>query len=155
VIVAPRTSLTQWGHVFNNCTIENIVSGFDYARGWHTIPRCTWLNTTLVSPEKLTKTRFDTRGMRTVMSQFKEYGTKDASGRDITPASNVLTLTLTQKQKEGDKEVETRQERTVETILTPEEAQRYTLENVFGNWQPDRIAKKIEQKAQKLMKRLQ
>lgn len=155
VIVAPRTSLTQWGHVFNNCTIENIVSGFDYARGWHTMPRCTWLNTTLLSPEKLTKTRFDTRGMRTVMSQFKEYGTKDASGRDITPASNVLTLTLTQKQKEGDKEVETRQERTVETILTPEEAQRYTLENVFGNWQPDRIAKKIEQKAQKLMKRLQ
>ena len=154
VIVAPRTSQTYWGHVFNDCTIENIESTFDYARGWHTLPRCTWLNTTLLTPEKLNKTRFDCRGMRTVDSIFKEYGTKDANGQNITPASNMITLTLTEKKKDGDKETETTYERTTETILTDAEAQRYTLENVFGSWRPDNLSRKLEKQAQKLMKRL-
>ncbi len=29
VIAAPRTSETQWGYIFNHCTIENIVSNFE------------------------------------------------------------------------------------------------------------------------------
>ena len=154
VIVAPRTSKTHWGYIFNGCTIENIVSAFDYARGWHSLPRCTWLHTTLLSPEKLNKTRFDVRGMRTVESIFKEYGTRDADGHDITPASNVITLTLTQKKKEDSEEREVTYERTTETILTEGEAQQFTVANVFGDWQPDLLTCKLERKAKKLMKRL-
>ena len=45
VIAAPRTSSTQWGYVFHECTISNDQSAFHLARGWHTHPRCVWLNT--------------------------------------------------------------------------------------------------------------
>ena len=150
VIAAPRTSQTQWGFVFNDCTIENIESTFDYARGWHTLPRCTWLNTTLLTPEKLTKTRFDTNGMRTVLSEFKEFGTKDAKGQVVMPASNIITLTLKEKKKEGDREVESIQERTVETVMTADDAQRFSVAGVFGDWQPGKLTDKTEKQARKL-----
>ena len=142
VIAAPRTSKTQWGYVFNHCTIENMVSNFEYARGWHTHPRCTWLYTTLLTPEKLSKTRFDYRGMRTVQNNFKEYATMDAQGRNITPASNVVTFTLKDEKNP------------VETILTDQEAKQFKEEKVFVDWKPALQVKKIERKAQKLMKRL-
>ena len=142
VIAAPRTSKTQWGYVFNHCTIENMVSNFEYARGWHTHPRCTWLYTTLLTPEKLSKTRFDYRGMRTVQNNFKEYATMDAQGRNITPASNVVTFTLKDEKNP------------VETILTDQEAKQFKEEKVFADWKPVQQMKRIERKAQKLMKRL-
>lgn len=142
VIAAPRTSKTQWGYVFNHCTIENMVSNFEYARGWHTHPRCTWLYTTLLTPEKLSKTRFDYRGMRTVQNNFKEYATMDAQGRNITPASNVVTFTLKDEKNP------------VETILTDQEAKQFREEKVFADWKPAQQMKRIERKAQKLMKRL-
>ena len=142
VIAAPRTSKTQWGYVFYHCTIENMVSNFEYARGWHTHPRCTWLYTTLLTPEKLSKTRFDYRGMRTVQNNFKEYATMDAQGRNITPASNVVTFTLKDEKNP------------VETILTDQEAKQFKEEKVFADWKPALQVKKIERKAQKLMKRL-
>ena len=150
VIAAPRTENTPWGYIFNHCTIENVVSSFDYARGWKCTPHCIWLYTTLLTPEKLNKTRFDYRGMRTVQSDFKEYGTMDAQGRDITPKTNVLTFTMTKKETKGDKEITTEDNCTVETILTAERAANYTIDNVFGNWHPDQVLRKIEKKARKL-----
>lgn len=150
VIAAPRTENTPWGYIFNHCTIENVVSPFDYARGWKCTPHCIWLYTTLLTPEKLNKTRFDYRGMRTVQSDFKEFGTMDAQGRDITPKTNVLTFTMTRKETKGDKEITTEDNCTVETILTAERAANYTIDNVFGNWHPDQVLRKIEKKARKL-----
>lgn len=155
VIAAPRTSLTQWGYVFNHCTIENIVSNFEYARGWNKTPHCAFLHTTLLSPEKLNKNRFDVRGMSTVRSDFKEYGTMDAQGRDITPKTNVLTFNMTKKKQEGNKEIMTESSFTDETIMTAGRAATFTIENVYGNWHPDKIAGKMEKTARKLMKRLQ
>lgn len=127
VITAPRTSKTPWGYVFLDCTVRNIDSGFSYGRGWRITPKCTWINTTLLTPEKLAPTRFDTKGMRTIDSQFKEYGTKDAQGRNICPATNVLTLTLRNETN------------TVETVLTKKEAKRYTVKRIFPSWRPDKI----------------
>ena len=154
VIAAPKTSKTPWGYIFNRCTVENIVSNFEYARGWNGTPHCIWLHTTLLSPEKLNKTRFDYQGMNTVQNDFKEYATMDAQGRDITPKTNVITYTMTKKKQEGDKEIVTESSYTDETILSAEKAATYTIENVFGNWHPDKIITKMERKAQKLMKRL-
>ncbi len=154
VIAAPKTSKTPWGYIFHRCTIENIVSNFEYARGWHSTPHCIFLHTTLLSPEKLNPTRFDQRGMNTVESDFKEYHTMDATGRDITPASNIVTFKTVRKGTVGNKEIVTERSCTTQTILTDQEAQRYSIENTFGDWHPDRIAKKIEKKAKKLMKRL-
>jgi pectin methylesterase-like acyl-CoA thioesterase len=155
VIAAPRTSDTPWGYIFNHCTVENIVSNFEYARGWNRTPHCIWLYTTLLSPEKLNANRFDTNGMNTVLNDFKEYGTVDASGRSVTPATNVLTFTMQKKKQEGDKEITRESSYTSETIMTDAEAARYTIGNVFGDWHPDCQLKKIEKKARKLMKRLQ
>ena len=142
VIAAPRTSLTQWGYIFNRCTIENVVSPFHYARGWHTTPHCIWLYTTLLTPEKLNKTRFDEHGLRTTQNDFKEYGTMDAGGKDITPASNVVTFVLNDEKNP------------VETILTPEEAGRYSVGRTFPDWKPVEVTRQIEKKARKLLKRL-
>ena len=154
VIAAPKTSKTQWGYIFSHCTVENIVSNFEYARGWNGTPHCIWLHTTLLTPERLNPTRFDYHGMNTVQNDFKEYGTMDAQGRDITPNTNVITYTMTKKKQEGDKEIVTESNYTDETILGAERAATYTIENVFGNWHPDKIITKMERKTQKLLKRL-
>jgi hypothetical protein len=140
IIVAARTSGTQWGYVFNRCTIQNDASVFHYGRSWHTDPHSVWLYTKLLTPEKLLPTRFDPQGMKIADNYFKEYGTMDASGRDITPKSNVVTFTLRDNTKPVD----------LETIMTKEEARRYTLDNVFGDWHPDRELKNIERTANKL-----
>ena len=148
VIAAPKTSKTLWGYIFNRCTVENIVSNFEYARGWNGTPHCAWLYTTLLTPEKLNKTRF------TVQNDFKEFGTMDAQGRDITPQTNVVTYIMSKKKVDGDKEITTEQTCTDETILTAERAADYTIDIVFGSWRPDKIIKKMEKTTQKLMKRL-
>jgi hypothetical protein len=149
VIAAPRTSKTPWGYIFNHCTIENVFSDFVYARGWNGTPHCIWLNTILLSPEKLIPTRFDHRGMRTVQNDFREYGTKDTSGNNITPKTNVVNFEL------RDKEGNITEQNVVETILTPTEAKGYSVQSVFADWQPQKVLRNTEQQARKLMKRLQ
>ncbi len=141
VITAPKTSKTQWGYIFNHCTVENIVSNFEYARGWSGTPHSIWLHTTLLTPEKLNPTRFDSHGMRTIQNDFKEYGTIDAQGNDITPKTNVVTFTLKDEKNP------------VETILTADEAKRYTIKNVFSDWNPQKVIRQTEKKAKKLLKR--
>lgn len=140
VIAAPKTSKTPWGYIFNRCTIENIESDFEYARGWNNMPHCIWLYTTLLTPEKLQPTRFDSRGMRTIQSDFKEYGTMDAAGKNITPASNVVTFTLKDERN------------IVETILKADEARRYTIKKVFTEWNPVKTMKQVEKNARRLWK---
>ena len=135
VITAPKTSKTQWGYIFNHCTVENIVSNFEYARGWSGTPHSIWLHTTLLTPERLNPTRFDSHGMRTIQNDFKEYGTIDAQGRDITPRSNVVTFTLKDEKNP------------VETILTADEAKRYTVKRVFLDWNPQKVIRQTEKKA--------
>ena len=142
VIAAPKTSKTSWGYIFNRCTVENKVSNFEYARGWNGTPHCIWLHTTLLTPEKLNATRFDWRGMRTVQNDFKEYGTKDADGRNITPKSNVVTFEIKDEKN------------TVETILTAKEAKKYKVKKVFTEWNPQKVVKETERQAKKLLKRL-
>ena len=138
VIAAPRTRDTSWGYIFESCTIYNRQSDFFLARGWQSTPHCIWLNTTLMSPEKLKVSRFDSQGMRTVQNDFKEYNTMDAEGHNITPESNVITFTLDDKKH------------TAETILTASEAQKYKLKKIFPKWRPEKVTKKMACKADKL-----
>jgi hypothetical protein len=140
IITATRTSETKWGYVFNHCTIQNRMSAFNYGRSWHTDPHCVWLYTTLLTPDKLETTRFDDEGMRTSGNYFKEFGTMDAKGNDITPKTNVVTFTLRDQT----------QPFTAETIMTKKESKQYTLKQVFGNWRPDKILKKLEKESIKL-----
>ena len=145
IIAAPRTSDTPWGYIFNHCTIKNDVSSYHLGRSWHTNPCCVWLYTTLLSPEKLLPERFDPQGMKISRCFFREYGTMDSQGHDITPKSHVETFTLR----------DNTQPYVSETIMTREEAKRYTLKRIFADWEPDKELRKWEGQAKKLLKRLQ
>lgn len=145
VIAAPRTSDTPWGYIFNHCTIKNDVSSYHLGRAWHTNPCCVWLYTTLLTPEKLLPERFDPQGMKISRCFFREYGTMDSQGHDITPKSHVETFTLR----------DNTQPYVSETIMTREEAKRYTLKRIFADWEPDKELRKWEGQAKKLLKRLQ
>lgn len=140
VIVAPRTSDTKYGYVFNHCTVRNDVSPFYFARAWHTHPRCVWLNTTLETPEKLLSSRFDPHGLRTVDNEFFEYNTMDADGRVITPESNVVPFVV------GD------ELRRAETVLPAHLAAQYAVEKVFPAWRPDKKARLLEEQSARIKK---
>lgn len=140
VIAAPRTSQSPWGYVFMNCDIYNRESDFLFARGWRDTPHCVWLNTRLMTPEKLKEPRFEPKGMKTNQSYFKEYNTKNADGEVITPKSNVVTFTLN-----GE-------ENAVETVMTKQEAKQYQLNKIFPDWKPRNIVYKLSDKASKLRK---
>ena len=138
VIAAPRTSVTEWGYVFNGCTIRNIVSPFYLARAWHTHPRCVWMNTRLETPEQLLKERYDPYGLRTVDNDFFEFHTTDAQGHDITPQTNVVNFICKEESRQ------------VETILTAKEAKRFSLKNIFPDWKPGKVSAKEQKRAMKM-----
>lgn len=142
VIAAPRTSSSPWGYVFHGCTIRSHESPFHFARGWHTHPRCVWLNTTLEAPELLQPERFDPQSIRSAECEFGEYGTVDMDGNQLTPATNHLHI------------VGSEGERDVQTTLSEEDARRFTLRNIFPNWKPDKQVRKLEKQAKKLKRKL-
>ncbi len=142
IIVAVRTSDTRWGYIFNNCTIDNDLSAYYYGRSWHTRPRCVLLHTTLTSPEKLLTERFDPEGMKISSNYFKEYGTKDAYGKDITPESNVVRFTLRDHT----------QPFIAETIMSKDEARQYKIGRIFSNWKPGKELTQWERKSKKMWK---
>lgn len=135
VIAAPRTSKTPWGYVFDHCTVRNIESPFQFARAWKATPHCIWLYTTLETHEKLDQNRFDPRGMGTCEADFAEYMTMDSQGHDLTPQTHVMTFTL--------KEVT----HTQETVLTKQQAKRYSIKKIFPDWRPEKMLKKLEKEA--------
>ena len=141
VIVAPRTSTTNWGYVFRDCTIRNDVSTFHFARGWHSHPRCYWINTILESPEKLEPERFDPQSIRSEECEFGEFGTIDLQGHNITPDTNTITL----HGKEGSL--------TVQTTLSADSAALFTLRNVFPDWQPDKEVRHLEKQGLRLARK--
>ncbi len=124
VIAAPYTDGSEWGYVFNECTVENLASNFAWARAWGGKPRVAFLNTTLNQPSEIQSDRFKTAGMNVPADKFVEYNTLDADGNVVSPASNQLTFT---KDKTSN---------TMETILTADEAAAYALDKVFTDWAP-------------------
>ncbi len=89
-------------------------------------------------------TRFDSEGMKISSNYFKEYGTMDAKGRNITPKTNVVTFTLRDHT----------QPLVAETIMSEEELNQHTLQNVFCDWDPAQELKTIERTAKKLKKEI-
>lgn len=132
-IAAPYTSdACTWGYVMLNCTIDNNAANFNYGRAWGGTPRLAYINTVLKQPTEIVDTRFTTAGMNVPADKFYEYNTLDANGNVVSPASNVLTFT---KDKQSNK---------METILTADEAAKYTVTNMFGDWAPDQKCAQID-----------
>ena len=130
-ITAPTTT-TEFGYVFNECTIDSKAEKFNYGRAWQNLARCAYLNTTLLQPDRINENRWTLGGMSVPADRFVEYNTMDENGNVISPESLVLTFTKDDKQN------------TYETILTDEEAQGYALDKVFADWTPNEYAAQKE-----------
>lgn len=126
-ITAPTTT-TDFGYVFNECTVDCKAEKFNYGRAWQNLARCAYLNTTLLQPDRLNDNRWTLGGMNVPADRFVEYNTMDESGKVISPSSLVLTFTKDNKKN------------TYETILTDEQAKGYTLDKVFTDWTPNEYA---------------
>lgn len=107
-------------YVFNNCTIENNADKYNLGRAWSDHPTCIYLNTTLLDPAKLEATRWNLTGINCDYAKAGEFGTKNAAGENITPAENTVTFT--------------KENTTLNTILTADEAATYTIDYVLGDW---------------------
>lgn len=138
-LTAPSTNNTKYGYVFSGCTIDSKAEKFNYGRAWNNTPRCAYINTTLLQPEKLNSNRWTLGGMNVPADKFVEYNTMDASGKVISPSSYVCTFTKDSKKN------------TYETILTADEADTYSLDNLSKawNWYP---ATYTAQKSMNLLK---
>ncbi len=122
-ITAPYTDGSTWGYVFDNCAIVNNAKSFNFGRAWGGTPRCAFLNTTL--PETgIVSTRWTLAGMNVMADKFVEYNSVNAAGTVISPSSNSLTFTLNGASK------------TMETIISAEDAATYALDKVFTSWTP-------------------
>ena len=119
-------------YVFNNCVVENGGSTYYYGRAWSSTadfgdPVCVFLNTTLKdNGSNMASSRWMLSGLNTDYAVAGEYGTKNADGTDITPASNNVTFT--------------KKNTTLNTILTAEQAAVYTIEYTLGDWAATAVA---------------
>lgn len=89
-----------------------------------------FLNTTLDDNAAATivSSRWTQKGMNnTDPKVFGEYGTKNAAGQDITPASNVIA-------SYGGN---------IETILSATQAAAYDYDKMFTNWDPKALATQL------------
>ena len=108
-------------YVFNNCVVENNADSYNFGRAWSDNPVCVFLNTTLLDDgAKLVATRWNLKGINCDYSVAGEYGTKGATGKDITPEKNEVTFT--------------KQNTTLNTILDASALETYAIKNVLGDW---------------------
>lgn len=127
-LTAPYTDNSNWGYVFNNCTIENKAATFNFGRSWGGKSHLAYINTTINQPTEIDKTRFTAEGMNTIAYKFVEYNSIDANGTVVSPASNIVKFFK-------DKTVNE-----METIINAEQAKSYSIDSVFTDWEPDVIA---------------
>ena len=125
-ITAPATSsMLHWGYVFQHCTVNaypgfNADKNYDLGRPWQNEPRAYFLNTTMnVRPSDA-----GWRSMSTLKTHFYEYNSTDKDGNKIDLSKRQNSPTSTNKYT---------------PVLSDEEAQQFTVENVLGgtdSWLP-------------------
>ena len=135
-ITAP-TTITQFGYVFDGCTIVDLAYGkgdWNFGRTWQNQPICVFLNTTLDdnSRNTIVGSRWTQKGMNSKDPKlFGEYATKDAAGNDITPASNIIN-------SYGG---------AFETILTDGQAAQFAYDKMFADWDPAMLTRQLDAEA--------
>lgn len=124
-ITAPAGD-TQWGYVFNDCTIDGYDSNkgsYALGRPWQGAPMSVWINTTM---KVLPKAEGWSDMSQTIIPKlFAEYNSHTESGMPVDCSARKTKYT-------GGKIP-------YSPVLTKDEAARFTLENVLsGNdsWQP-------------------
>ncbi|MBQ8158369.1 MAG: hypothetical protein IJ081_05040 [Prevotella sp.] len=130
VTIAAPNGAKQFGYVMNGCTVDCHSKEFNWGRAWGSYSGLLWMNTILKQPSKLVSSRFTAAGMNASADAFYEYNTIDEGGNVISPASNVIEFT----HSTGNKKYE--------TILTAEQAERYTKAVIFAD-APEEFKKRI------------
>lgn len=121
-ITAPTTA-TDYGYVFNNCTIESHATSYNLGRSWQNTPKAVYLNTKM--NQEPISTRWNLSGMNNIdMAVAAEYNSKDMNGNDVTPAA-------------GTQQTFKNKNTTLTIVLTEAEAAKYTSANMFGEWAPE------------------
>lgn len=121
VTIAAPNNAKEYGYVMQGCTVDCHSATFNWGRSWGAPSKLAWLNTTLKQPAKIASSRFTVKGMNCAADAFYEYNTMDESGKNISPASNVIEFT----HATGNKKYE--------TILSAEQADGYAKAKVFAN----------------------
>ncbi|MDP4270882.1 MAG: pectinesterase family protein, partial [Bacteroidota bacterium] len=126
VITAPATS-TNWGYVFNNCTIDGPSTNngnYYLGRPWQNSPKSVYINTKMnILPSAAGWTTMGS----TPPSVFAEYNSTTSSGSLVDLSSRMTTYTYNSVSTP------------VTPTLTSTQAAQYTIENVLGGtdtWQP-------------------
>ena len=126
IVTAAATS-SNWGYVFNNCTIagdtqQNGIYGL--GRPWNIAPKVVYINTTI---DILPTVGAWGDPMNVVPFRFAEYNSLTSSGVEVD---------LSQRRTQFTKDATTV---TIDPTLNKTEADTYTIENVLGGndiWQP-------------------
>lgn len=140
VIAAPN-SKSEWGYIFKDCTIENKASAFSLGRSWNNTTRLTWLNTTVNQKDEILNdgskyAYFTINAMGdAIADKFRLDVLKDTEGNVFSP--NELKVIF--KNSDGKN---TKAEENI--ILTEEETANYSLEKVFGDWTPSKLASQVK-----------
>ena len=139
-VTASNADASDKGYIFEHCTIkyaENIEGAKPIAslgRSWNNAPKTIFLNTFLsdengelimtkdASAQKDKVARWTLGAMNILPEKFGEYNSVNAEGQVVSPASNEVTFVLNSEEK------------TMETILTADEAATYTMEYTLGDW---------------------
>ena len=131
-IAAPSISTScEWGYVMMDCRVRTLSKSFNWGRSWNGRSRLAYLNTVVEEPSRIASSRFTTKGMKAVADRFLEYNTLNTSGEVVSPASNILTFTLSSDSK------------TYETIMTDEQAAQFNIDSIYGDWAPDVTAAQL------------
>ncbi|MBR1426548.1 MAG: hypothetical protein IJ581_03750 [Paludibacteraceae bacterium] len=137
-LTASNADASDKGYVFHNCRVQSECPTISLGRSWKNAPQCYFLNTTLdysqgnFTLESGDIQRWTTKGMNALPERFGEYKTMDVDGNIISPATNEVTFTLNGETK------------SMETILTDDEAAALSYENFFGDiWDPADEAKQV------------
>lgn len=139
IVTAPSTT-TKFGYVFDNCKIVDLSKGngeWNFGRTWRNSPICVWLNTTLDNGavKSLIKSRWTQKGMNhTDPKIIGEYATKDEGGKNITPSTNIITS------YDGNHE----------TILNASQAEEFTYDKMFTDWNPRLLSAQLTVKGVRL-----
>ena len=135
VVTAPATaSGSKYGYVFADCYIdgEKEQDGrFHLGRPWKNSPRCVWLNCSMnVTPAP--EGWCEMHG--TMPALFAEYSSTDGHFALLDMSKRKTTFNNTAGQPTPV---------AYKPELTDEEAEQYTVDNVFPNWRPDQRTKQV------------
>ena len=132
-LTANNSPASDRGYVFEQCTVKSECPVVSMGRAWNNKPSVAFLNTTVdysAGEFAFTDGNKIQRWTKELMNanawpQFGEYNTHLADGSVLTPSSNVVTF-IDPKSSNATKDIE--------TVLTAEEAAKFTMEYTLGEW---------------------